>query len=421
MATDGKRKGKLNIPQLKDANLAGTANSGDCTLILTVGYSAKSFAMSGLSVVGQDKYGVFPLKGNLLNVRKSSPQRVQRNAKIQEIKNILGLQDGKTYENIKELRYGHLLIMATDQDHDGSNMIGLLINFLHYFWPSLLKVKNNFMQMCRTPIVKASDKKTNEQLETFEREEVKEYFADLDHHIENFGLVDDKDGDVIELAYGKNIEARRNGFKHLIRKSSPQRVQRNAKIQEIKNILGLQDGKTYENIKELRYGHLLIMATDQDHDGSNMIGLLINFLHYFWPSLLKVKNNFMQMCRTPIVKASDKKTNEQLETFEREEVKEYFADLDHHIENFGLVDDKDGDVIELAYVMFTKIFSQVFMAKRYDALIRQLDDEKYPLTEKRAPAKRARDAAGPQRANKKSSMWVSDSDATEDSDFEDEE
>ncbi|PWA13722.1 Arginine repressor C-terminal-like domain-containing protein [Artemisia annua] len=402
MATDGKRKGKLNIPQLKDANLAGTANSGDCTLILTVGYSAKSFAMSGLSVVGQDKYGVFPLKGNLLNVRKASPQRVQRNAKIQEIKNILGLQDGKTYENVKELRYGHLLIMATDQDHDGSNMIGLLINFLHYFWPSLLKVKNNFMQMCRTPIVKASDKKTNEvlsfytmpeyeawkeklgnkatqykikyhkQLETFEREEVKEYFADLDHHIENFGLVDDKDGDVIELAYG----------------------------------------------------------------------LLINFLHYFWPSLLKVKNNFMQMCRTPIVKASDKKTNEvlsfytmpeyeawkeklgnkatqykikyhkQLETFEREEVKEYFADLDHHIENFGLVDDKDGDVIELAYGKNIEARKEWLQAP---------DQEKYPLTEKRAPAKRARDVAGPQRANKKSSIWVSDSDATEDSDFEDEE
>ena len=69
--------------------------------------------MSGLSVVGQDKYGVFPLKGyKLLNVRESSPQQLQRNPKIQNIKNILGLQDGKSYENVKELRYGHVLIMA---------------------------------------------------------------------------------------------------------------------------------------------------------------------------------------------------------------------------------------------------------------------------------------------------------------------
>ena len=69
--------------------------------------------MSGLSVVGQDKYGVFPLKGyKLLNVRESSPQQLQRNPKIQNIKNILGLQFGKSYENVKELRYGHLIIMA---------------------------------------------------------------------------------------------------------------------------------------------------------------------------------------------------------------------------------------------------------------------------------------------------------------------
>lgn len=49
METDGKRKGKLNIPELEDANLAGTANSGDCTLILTVGYYAKDFAVSCLA------------------------------------------------------------------------------------------------------------------------------------------------------------------------------------------------------------------------------------------------------------------------------------------------------------------------------------------------------------------------------------
>ena len=49
MANDGKRKGKLDIPELKDANLAGTANSGDCTLILTVGYCAEAFAVSCLA------------------------------------------------------------------------------------------------------------------------------------------------------------------------------------------------------------------------------------------------------------------------------------------------------------------------------------------------------------------------------------
>ena len=54
---------------LEDANDAGKKNSELCTLILTEGESAKCFAMSGLDVVGRDRYGVYALRGKLLNVR----------------------------------------------------------------------------------------------------------------------------------------------------------------------------------------------------------------------------------------------------------------------------------------------------------------------------------------------------------------
>jgi len=64
------------VPKLEDANDAGTRNSVDCTLILTEGDSAKSLAVSGLGVVGRDKYGVFPLRGKLLNVREASHKQV---------------------------------------------------------------------------------------------------------------------------------------------------------------------------------------------------------------------------------------------------------------------------------------------------------------------------------------------------------
>ncbi len=50
------------IPKLDDANEAGTRNSNLCTLILTEGDSANSLAISGLSVVGRDHFGVFPLR-----------------------------------------------------------------------------------------------------------------------------------------------------------------------------------------------------------------------------------------------------------------------------------------------------------------------------------------------------------------------
>lgn len=44
-------------------------------------------------------------------------------------------------------------ISCLPQDHDGSHIKGLLINFLHTFWPSLLK-QPNFLLEFITPIVK---------------------------------------------------------------------------------------------------------------------------------------------------------------------------------------------------------------------------------------------------------------------------
>ncbi|KAK6048200.1 DNA topoisomerase II [Cooperia oncophora] len=66
----------FGIPKLEDANDAGTKNSQLCTLILTEGDSAKTLAVSGLGVVGRDRYGVFPLRGKLLNVREGNIKQV---------------------------------------------------------------------------------------------------------------------------------------------------------------------------------------------------------------------------------------------------------------------------------------------------------------------------------------------------------
>ena len=46
------------------------------------------------------------------------------------------------------------MIMA-DQDFDGSHIKGLVINFLHHFWPSLLRI-DGFLKQFITPIVKCS-------------------------------------------------------------------------------------------------------------------------------------------------------------------------------------------------------------------------------------------------------------------------
>ena len=81
----------LGIAKLEDARRAGTADRGKCTLILTEGDSAKALAVAGLSVVGRDHFGVFPLKGKVLNVRGMPLSRVLKNAEVSNLVKILGL------------------------------------------------------------------------------------------------------------------------------------------------------------------------------------------------------------------------------------------------------------------------------------------------------------------------------------------
>lgn len=229
--TDGVKRLRLTgIPKLDDANNAGGRNSKDCTLILTEGDSAKALAVSGLSIVGRDNYGVFPLRGKLLNVRDASFDQVKNNVEITHIKQILGLQHGKTYDedSIKTLRYGKLMIM-TDQDHDGSHIKGLLINFLHAHFPSLLKIPGFLLEFI-TPIIKATKgqqtrvfytlpeyenwKLVNNDgkgwaikyykgLGTSTAKEAKEYFAAIELHRKTFCWESDGDGDLIDMSFSK--------------------------------------------------------------------------------------------------------------------------------------------------------------------------------------------------------------------------
>ncbi|XP_049267876.1 DNA topoisomerase 2-beta [Rhipicephalus sanguineus] len=246
-----KKHSKLKgIPKLEDANDAGTKNSVDCTLILTEGDSAKSLAVSGLSVVGRDKFGVFPLKGKILNVREATHKQILENAEINNVIKIMGLQYKKRYEtmdDLKSLRYGRLMIM-TDQDQDGSHIKGLLINFIHHNWPSLLKLP--FLEEFITPIVKAS-RGSNElsfySLPEFEEwktatddwqrwkvkyykglgtstsKEAKEYFTDMLRHRITFRYQGNEDDHAIELAFSKKMIEQRKDW---LRSGMEERKQR---------------------------------------------------------------------------------------------------------------------------------------------------------------------------------------------------
>lgn len=108
----GKQKKLVGVPKLEDANDAGGRLAKDCTIILTEGDSAKSLALAGIEVVGRDKYGVFPLRGKLLNVREANTKQIADNPEIQNLMKIIGLKIGKTYQDLNELRYGSVMIMT---------------------------------------------------------------------------------------------------------------------------------------------------------------------------------------------------------------------------------------------------------------------------------------------------------------------
>jgi DNA topoisomerase-2 len=118
----GKKVDRLRgIDKLDDANKAGTKDGKDCTLIVTEGDSAKTLAVCGLSVVGRDTFGVFPLRGKLLNVRQAKTADMIKNKELSNLVKILGLRYQHKYQSLDELRYGKLMVMA-DQDVDGSHI-----------------------------------------------------------------------------------------------------------------------------------------------------------------------------------------------------------------------------------------------------------------------------------------------------------
>ena len=224
--TDGKKKTSIRgIVKLDDANWAGTSKSDQCVLILTEGDSAKTMAVSGLSVIGRNKYGIFPLKGKLLNCKDICTKRISENEEINNLKKIVGLESGKVYESVNELRYGKIMLM-TDSDVDGTHIKGLLFNIFHTLWPSLLNI-DGFLSCMLTPIVKVTkqtkclsfynltdyenwvqDNNTSgwnikyfKGLGTSTSTEAKDYFKNM--NIVNYIYEKDRSDESIELAFNK--------------------------------------------------------------------------------------------------------------------------------------------------------------------------------------------------------------------------
>lgn len=212
--TEAKKKGFTRIEGLDDANKAGTKHSSECTLILCEGLSAKTYAVKGIEhgafgLSGRDWFGIYPLRGKVLNARKNNVSTIGKNKEITDVIQALGLRYGVDYTddaNFSQLRYGRLLIV-TDADTDGKHIKGLIMNFIHHLFPTLLKRTQSFIVDMMTPIARFI--LTNkEEVAFYDLAKADKYFKEHANNVASVkyykGLGTSSDAE-IEETFGKRV------------------------------------------------------------------------------------------------------------------------------------------------------------------------------------------------------------------------
>ncbi|AOM63407.1 putative DNA topoisomerase II [Heterosigma akashiwo virus 01] len=221
-----KKRSRILIENFDDAIYAGSKKSNECTLILCEGLSAKSMVMSSFGIISRQLYGVYPLKGKILNVRDTSTKKIIENKEIQDICKILGLSINDR-DKTEHLRYGRIIIM-TDSDVDGFHIKSLLLNLFNFFWnkdtieitslltPIVKCLRNNnsvefydidsFEQWKKTLSGRDLEKykiKYYKGLGSSTKNEAQQYFRDM--KLLSYKVLDDeKDYEKLELGFRKN-------------------------------------------------------------------------------------------------------------------------------------------------------------------------------------------------------------------------
>jgi len=186
------------------------------------------FIVEGLSAMGSilqkrnpARDGVYALKGKIKNARSLSD--LADNKEILELMQILNLEPERPdlkcpFENV---------VIATDQDPDGSHITSLLINLFFKWFPWIIENKRlNFLE---TPLVTSGDrtKKYYYSLDEFKKDSQGKRLTnvrylkglgslsleDWDYVMKNRNIIkivkDRKSNAMLEMAFGKSSEPRK--------------------------------------------------------------------------------------------------------------------------------------------------------------------------------------------------------------------
>lgn len=115
-------------------------NPRDCELFIVEGDSAGGSAKMARC---RENQAVLPLRGKILNVEKTTLDKVCANAEIKAMISAFGAGVMDSF-SLEGLRY-HKIILMTDADVDGAHITTLLLTFLFRYMPQLIEAGHVYL------------------------------------------------------------------------------------------------------------------------------------------------------------------------------------------------------------------------------------------------------------------------------------